>query len=753
MSNSSTWRPWIVASLLATLPAMQLSSASTVAATSPAEEAANDTTDTSSLQEVTVTAQRRSENAQKVPISILAISAATLDTLGAKSLDDLGAVAPSLSFGKTNNQGEAGIRGITDYSRDPGVDSRVGVYVDGVFLGRSWMNNVSLIDIDHIEVLNGPQGTLFGKNTDAGAISIVTRKPSAEASAQTVVDVGNFGYHNVAGYLTGPLAGDGTLAGSLSVSKADSRGYLYNTYYDKSMDGIDHSSARAKLRYTPNDSLEIDLGADWLKARDSTVFYQEQAAGGADPFVYTSPNNDFENNETYGTTATVAYHAANGYSIVNIADFHRASRETNLNGEGNTVPGVPLATVIGDYPEWEHQVSEELRLVSPRYEHFDFVTGLYYFKLKDADNFVLTLGPGVASLGPPFGEYAGYPIHSLAATDTDSYAAFATGNYRFGGGFELTAGVRYTVDKKALQYSMLDQNDVILGYDPSLADKQTFHNVSPKVGLNYHVTDTVMLYASYAEGFKSGGWAADFDTDAQIEAGLRVNPETSRDYEAGMKSVFWNNRLRVNVALFEEKFANYQVFQVRQREAGGEEIQETSLTNAGRVTSKGVELQTALNPLSGLTLTANVTYNDSRFDSFPGGAGVYQGKILDADGAQTPYAPEFKGYVAADIDMPVVHGRADAIFHLDYRAQSKSEADASYVNPATGFESNIPAYATLNGRLGLAPPSERWEVDLWCNNLANKHYWLFAEAPTIGNYRLVEYAPPRAFGVTLKTKF
>lgn len=743
-------------SVIAMLPAIQPAHTAVAAEVAPAA----DTGDTSSagsvspssLQEITVTAERRSENIQNVPISIVALSSSTLTNLGAKSLHDLGGIAPSLTFGKTNNQGEVGIRGITDYSRDAGIGSRAGVYIDGVYLGSSWMDNVPLIDIDHVEVLNGPQGTLFGMNTDAGAISIVTRQPSAQPSAEAIINVGNFGYHDESAYLTGPISSGHGVTASLSVSKSDSAGYMYNTYYQKRMDGIDHSSARVKLRYS-GESLDIEQSADWMRQRDPTVFYVEQAAPGTDPYTYTSPYNDFQNTEMYGTTSTITYRLANGFKVVNIADLRRGSRETTLNGEGNTVPGIPLATVIGDYPEWERQASEELRLVSPTFKRFDFVTGLYYFHMRDHEDFRLTLGPGFSALGPPLSLYANYPIEAIATTHINSYAAYANANYRLGAGLELTAGVRYSIDHKSLDYSMLDQYQILLGYAPDITDAQTFHNLSPKVGLNYHLTRNVMLYASYAEGYKSGGWAADFDTNAQIQAGLRVNPETARDYEAGLKSTFLSNRVRLNLAVFEEKFSNFQVFEARERLAGGQEVQETSLTNSGKVTTKGVELELATKPIPELTLTTNVSYDDSHFDRYPGGGGISAtGQILDANGAQTPYAPAWRGFAAADLNLPAGSSH-QFLLHLDYNVQSKSYSYATYVNPISGWEFDIPAYGVLNGRIGLSSGSGSWEVDLWCKNLADTNKWYYGEQPTIGQYRLVDYLPPRSYGVTLTARF
>ena len=461
---SSSWRVLAFAAASGAGLALASTAAAAAAATTPA--GASDT-----VTEVVVTAQKRAENVQDVPSAIQAITGAQIEQQGATSLQDLERTAPSVSFGDGSVFGRAGVRGVVDYSRNAGYDARVGVYIDGVFMGRSFMNNVSLLDVDHIEVLRGPQGTLFGKNNDAGAVNIVTRAPSGEATGEILGETGNFGYHNLSAYVSGPLSGD-VLDGSIAVAKADSTGDYYNPILHKNVNGINHLSERAQLRYRPNDDWDIRFSVDGQDYRDSTVHNPQAPAPGASPFVYNSPTDDSEGHTNYGGTLTVQRQLPAGYSLINIMDYRTATERAYFNGQGNQD-----LWLIGDYHDKVNQFSEELRLTSPKTEKYDYVAGLYFFRMDDQQDNKIDGGQGLVALGGPFAQYAGAQLPSLAHVVSNSFAAYFNGDYRITDQLEINGGVRLTEDHKTLDYSMLDPFGVILGFVSGLKDARTFTNV------------------------------------------------------------------------------------------------------------------------------------------------------------------------------------------------------------------------------------------------------------------------------------
>lgn len=697
------------------------------------------------IEEILVTAQKRSENLQDVPISIQAISAGVIESLGATSLQELERAAPGVSFGDNTAYGRSGIRGILDYSRNAGYDARVGVYVDGVYMGRSYMNNVSLLDVERVEILRGPQGTLFGKNTDAGAINVVTRKPSSELGGEAVAEYGNFEHTRIDGHVNVPISE--RVAASIAASKVDSEGYYENVQLGRHNQGVDHLSGRAQLRVRPDESWDINLSLDGQEYDDSTMHYVRVTAPGADPYTFRSPTDDYEYRDNYGATLSLNYTFANGYALVDIADYREARMEKYFNGQGGGV-----SWINGYYDDRVEQFSQELRLVSPAGERFDFVAGLYYFDLTDDQNNAIEVGPDIVII-PVLAGYANVRLPSIARVETKSYAAYFNGSYRFFEQLELSAGVRFTREEKTLDFSMLDSRGIILGFVQGLKDERTDEEITPKIALNYHAGGAAMLYASYSEGFKSGGWAADFVTNPQIAAGLGVKPEYAKSYEVGLKSTLWDERARFNLTVFREEITDFQVFQLVPRDIPGVgTITATFLTNSGEVTSEGIEIEAAITPLRGLTLSANAAWNDAYFSSYPGGGGSFQGQILDADDVQLPFAPKFKGYFAADYGR-TLFSWANLIGGIGVTHQTKSNTDSKIVNPSLAFLYRLPDFTTVDARVGLSAPDGAWEVSLWSRNLTDEEYVRQATASTLGNFRLERYDAPRAYGIAARLRF
>jgi len=706
--------------------------------------AAGDDAKEATVETVYVTAQKRSENIQDTPLAIQAVSEAAIATLGASTLRDIERAAPGVTFGDGSAFGRAGVRGIVDYSRNAAYDARVGVYVDGVFMSRSHMNNVELLDVDRVEILRGPQGTLFGKNTDAGVINIVTHKPNGVFAGKATAEAGSFGYGKLAGYVNLPIDED-RVALSLGLSKSQSDGFLQNLQLHTRSQAINHLAGRAQLRFRPNEAWDINLSIDAQQQLDRTTHYIADPAPGADPFEFRSPNADNERTRSRGATATIQYSADSGFTFMNITDYRLGKFRKFFNGQGGKVD-----YFSGQYIEDVDQISEELRLISPKAEKFDYVAGLYYFNMKVNQFNYLAGGPDLPAAG--FGAYVGKITPTVADVETKSYAAYINGNWRPIDRLELSAGLRYTVEEKSILFSMGDPVGLLFANLTGYRDNRTDKKLSPKVSANFKITDDAMIYAAYARGFKAGGWAADFVNVNQVRNGLRVDSEDADSFELGLKSDWFNHRARVNLTTFLEKFDKYQVFQLASAIVEGREVRQTSLTNAGKVTSKGVELEASVLPTETLTISLNGAYTDSKYDTFPGGGGTFNGTVLNADGVPLQYAPKWKGYLSADLDQPAFSW-ANVIAHVGISAQSRSNSDSKVANPGLAYIYRLPGYTVVDARLGLRATEGEWEVSLWGRNLLDQKYIRFTSVPTLGSFRISRYGDPRMYGVTLRTGF
>jgi len=323
------------------------------------------------MEEITVTAQKRAQSLQDVPISVQAITESAIRELGATILTDLEASAPSLQTGGvvgSSNQ-QMGLRGIVDYSRNTGIDARMGIYIDGIYQGRSYSSDQPLLGLERVEILRGPQGTLFGKNTVSGAISLVTKTPTEEFEGQVQADLGNYDYRKAAAYFSGPLGE--TVFGSLSFSYDESDGYYYNTTLDQDTGSYDRWSTRGKLRFVPSDRLEIVVSGDAAQSNSNAPLYVNAALP-----PYTSQQNFEAEDEVnfWGGALTVNYDLDSGYTLTSITAYREADYQTRYDDDIT-----PFEIQTSNFNEDSDQFSQELRLVSPREDRYDWVAGLYYF--------------------------------------------------------------------------------------------------------------------------------------------------------------------------------------------------------------------------------------------------------------------------------------------------------------------------------------------------------------------------------------
>lgn len=682
------------------------------------------------IEEVLVTAQMREESVQNIPLSIGIYDQKFIEQFGASSLTEMETAIPSLNFGSgdRNTRGEITIRGVGDYARNIGTNARVAVYIDGVLTGRSSSFDQALLDVAHIEVLRGPQGTLAGANALAGAINIITQKPEDHFTAEVQASAGNYDLQSVSGKINLPLGED--VYASLLLGTTEREGYIHNTFLDRDLQGINRDTAKLKLRYVGIDNLLVDVGFDYLKDDEQSTNAEALANGlfngftlAPAPFEVAHNADEFEQRELKGTTIEAVYETPENYRWTSITGIRR-NEFSELSEEDYS----PLDVAVSLFDEQSDQVSQEFRLASPSDGALDYVVGAYFL-----DQDIATRRQAVT--GPVFRTAPNARVQTPATAGVESASIYLHGNYHFDARWSVGAGVRYVNETKKIDYSSIDSTGLFIDAD-HLMEQQTFNEWLPKLGVNFQATPDILLYTSVARGYKSGGWNADFITTLE---NFQFNPEYAMNYEIGAKSTFFKQKLTVNASAFVTKFDDFQVFQFVPTQAATGTI--LSLTNAGKVTSQGIELDISANLTEDLLFSINTALTSAKFDEFKNGGGIG----VNYDHHYLPFAPKHNFFVALDYTKPVF-SQAEIYAHVDY-----GYTDDYFSNPNNSPSNSIPSRNLTNARVGLNLGSA-WDISLWVKNLADDTSLRQKSVSFLGVPRGV-YNPPRTYGLDVKYRF
>lgn len=685
----------------------------------------SENTKSPALEEVIVTAQMRNESAQSIPIAIGAYDKKFIDQVGASSLTEMESAIPNINFGRgdRNTRGEIGIRGVGDYSRNIGTNARVAVYIDGVLTGRSSSFDQSLLDVAHIEVLRGPQGTLAGTNALAGAINIVTQKPEEHFKAELLTNTGNYNLQSLTGKINLPLTAD--LFASLLIGTTQQDGYIDNVTLDRDLQGINRDVAKLKFRYVGVESFLLDIGFDYLKDDDQSTNAEALANGGLNgftlapkPFVVAHNADEFEQRELKGATIEANYETSGSFRWTSITGI-RANEFTELSEEDYS----PLDVAISIFDEKSDQFSQELRFASPKGDKGDYVIGAYFL-----DQDISTERSAIT--GTLFRPSPNASIQTPATAEVQSTSLFMHGNYYLDSQWSLTGGVRFVHETKNIDYSSVDSIGLFIDVD-HLRDQMTFDEPLPKFGINFQLTPDVLLYTSVARGYKSGGWNADFITTLE---NFQFDPEYAINYEIGAKTAFLDKRLIFNVAGFVTKFDDFQVFQFVPTQASGAVL---SLTNAGKVTSQGVELDINALLTDHLSISFNTAYTQARFDEFKNGGGLG----VDYDDNYLSYAPEHTYFIAIDYSRPLFQ-QTEMYAHIDY-----GYTGDYFSNPNNTPDNAIPNYFSANARLGISIDTQ-WDISLWMKNITDEANLRQRSVSFLGVPRGF-YNPSRSYGLAI----
>lgn len=714
--------------------------------------AQTDSSDQFAIEEIIVTATKREENIQDVSIAISAITAKDIESAGLTRVEEMTLLVPNFTYAQTTTKKITAlvIRGLSS-SGGIGNDPNIGVYIDGVYIGRDSGFNSGLMDIERVEVLKGPQGTLFGRNSTTGALNIATRKPSQDGFVEVEASVGDLNYTRLGVSAGGAFSEQ--VMGKLSVSKSDRDGYLDNTFGGTAND-LDNLFARGQLLIAPNDALAITLSADYNKDKGNGNNYVSAAPGDPTNFdrVVNIPDLGSEEREITGVAATIEYTMDSGYEITSISATRSIDVKATVDGDYS-----PLElNVFGDDRE-QSSFSQELRIASPSGERFEWVAGVYYFDQEFTavtDTFsgrdtIFALGGaffdpfffsliGTGQNPTDFGLPADSgQIVTNARIDTESLAGFASGSYHLSDQWSITAGLRYTDDKKDLTFSQVS-DPLSAGFFPAIdcADpsfgcetSQRDHEWTPQVALEFRPSDAILTYLKYSEGFNSGGFNANLYSGVSP---LSFGPETVESWELGFKSTLANRRVRLNAAVFNTDYVNKQESFFLASVGGFVQ------TNAGAAESKGFEIEFTALPMDGLEVFGSVGSADATYTEYGDNTG---NKLSNAPDLQWNLGAQFEWAMSSTLNG---FARAD-VFYQDDRFLGANN------DPAFVFEETT----LVNLRVGLGSAEGKWTVTAWARNLFEDD----AIAQIFGGSSLFipsyNYAPntPRTVGVDFRYTF
>ena len=725
--------PRFVRRLLGTAALGALAASLTAAAQDapPADPAAGEE---GQVEEIVVTARKTSEKLQKVPASISVVSAKKIADAGLNEFKDIVGTVPNVAFGggiASAVQGQIGIRGISTLVRNIGVESGVGFYVDGVYLGRPENYNQELIDVDRVEILRGPQGTLFGKNTIAGVFNIATKRPGDENEGEVRLQVGDYGLVRVQGYAMGPLSD--TLGGKIALGYVARDGFYQHQTGGKDLDTLDVLSGRLQLFYTPSAATTVILSADGLRDRGEPVFFQVKDLAGVNSVMETTPftvnNNraDYLDRDNYGFSLTVR-HDFEDMTLTSISAYRSSSYQASLDDDQELIDNLS-SDLWGDETTY---FSQELRLSGTIGEKLSYIVGAYYFDQKITTDRILTIGLGFGIPGDP-------ALTTVGEVKTQSYAVFGNLDYAITDKLKLSLGLRYSSEDKDVAFVQDDRDGIFqllglpsLAYTASTSDE----DVSPTLSLSYQATDEIMLYARAAKGFKSAAFNVDLvgSTD-----GLAAGPENATSYEAGIKSDLFDRRVRANLSIFT---TNYDDMQVSQLLGSG-----VTLNNAGKATISGAELEITAYITPNLLVEASAGYVNAEYDEFqnctvPTSLG---GGSTDCSGNQVIGAPDWTTHAAVEYDHPLEMG--ELVARLDFTGQTPVYYEAT----------NSPRFRTdgrsvFDARIGLR--TERYDIFAWVQNVGDEVYETYTDdRSAVGVLKTIAYGAPRTYGLTFTARF
>jgi iron complex outermembrane receptor protein len=770
--------------------------------------AAADDSDTASADDgtgnamVIVTARRRPEDAQSIPGALSVVSGALLDRSYTVNTQQLSQLVPALNYSSANPRNTAfTIRGLGSSvvavsQANDGLEPGVGYYVDQVYHARPATAAFDFSDIEQVEVLRGPQGTLFGKNSTAGAINITTRAPTFTPEASEEFSFGSYNFAQAKVAASGPLIGD-TLAGRISGVVTRRDGVIHNVRTGTDHNGIGNQAIRGQLLFKPSDAFQLKLSADftnfqsecctqvYLRVAPTLKSAARQYAAMAAHYGYVPASlNPYDRvtdidaelgvDTNEGGVSAIADWNLGGATLTSVS----AWRFWNWDAANDRdYTGLPIQT-LQHIPSRQDQFSQELRIASNGNHALNYVGGLYFFRQRVIGRPISVYGPDAAYwlIGPTTGTAPntiavpanlldGYGTDGRTDFQSNSYAAFGEVNWKPLPRLTLTGGLRYTYEDKHGTY------DTFVFGGPTVTDTRLINArlsilrgqtyaasvsggaLTGRANVAWQVTDTVLGYASFARGAKSGGINMSGlplnDANQPALGTAVIRPEQNTAYEAGIKASLFDRRVMFNVAGFYTRVTD---FQTNVTDTKAAVALRTYLANIPKVTVRGFEADATAALTSHFSLRASVAYADGRYDSYPAGPCPIEAigsgtSACDLSGRALSSLPKWSGTVGGDFEQPVTALGGSLLLHADANSRSRQFGD-----PTGSAYTVIAGYTVVNGSVGYRSDAG-WEVAVFARNLFDKDY---IQNVTIqaGNSGLILGTPsdPRTIGVTFRAR-
>lgn len=687
-------------------------------------------TDDGAIAEIIVTAQRRSENLQNVPVAVTAVTGDALADAGISSTADLGAVVPGLNFTTSvGTYGLPGIRGVSTASQGPGVENPVATYIDGVYIVSSGGTLTGLHDVEQVAVLKGPQGTLFGRNATGGLVQITTRKPGSRPAFNLEGTYGNHEYSAINLYAAGPLGEK--VAASIAASSENFAGGFGNNILTGTRIGTYKTKAiRGKLLFEPTTQTEITLSADYSKISSVTPAFRvidvNVVAGPGAPAAPMAggrrdiavPFDPASRSEVGGGSLSIR-HEFGGVQLVNLAAYRKYDLRAFLDGVVAQV-FVPFAPNIVELNESGYQLSNELQLLSTTDGPLSWIAGAYVLRT------VGRFDPSRVNIFP-----LGDVIRHVEQ-DLNSYSAFAQATYHFSESTNLTLGARYTIDRRKYDAT---QDGPRPGQFAEGHVSRTFKAPTFRVSLDHRFSRELMGYASYNRGFKSGTFVAQ-----NVSPTTPIEPEYLDAFEVGVKADMFDRKLRFNLASFYYLYRDRQYKFVNM----GQEF----LYNAEKSRMYGLDADLTWKVTNEFTLNAGLSLIDAKYTRFtnspittPADPAV-GGNIISfgsVNGKNIESTPPWTLNIGPSYRLPT--GIGEFNFNVNYYHNG-----GWYANPDNRVKQ--PAYDVVNANMAFEPSGlQGVKVNIWGKNIFDEYYASQYNSQLYGN--TLNPAPGRTFGVTV----
>lgn len=741
--------------------------------------------DVAEIETLIVTANKRAENIQDVPMSVTAVSGDFLEKTGISNVTELSRFIPSVSISQSNNNRNTTVfvRGIGTSGTNPGIEASVGIFIDGVYILAAGPIQGNLQDISTVEMLRGPQGTLYGRNTPVGAINITSREPSQKAEGMLTARVGNYEDRALSGFVGGGISE--TLAGRLSFWATDRDGYEHNLFTGKDVNGSKQYGFRGRLKWTPTDNVTGNFIGYYANI-DSQCCTPETlapstATGIATPGFLAAANavgRPFRNfddrdhvvdddvvgdnvTDVYGVSATFDIELPGGHTLTSITAFN--GYEDKI--KSLAADGLPQNTATGSQRLRREGYSEELRIASPVDQRLSYLAGAYLFSETVTYTSQTRLGVHANRVLPNGRTFTPGDTSTFYYTqDTKSWALFGQATFNVTDSFRLVGGLRYSYDKKN---GFIDAD---LNPTASLAARAVFSvnhlgkvrrsedKITWSATAQYDVAPGVMVYALAATGYKTGGFNA---RTAAVGVPVEFDAENSETIELGIKSMLLGNRLVLNADVYRMKLTDFQDSILNPLTGSG-----FIVANAGDRKVQGFEADAEFRPIRELTIKGSLGYMDAEFTDYTAGQ-CYPGRAANGtqpgtcnfNGLTPSHSPKWTWSLAAQYQAPLAGTGLEVFLNGDISYTSGKMLEP-LLDPR-GFQDSV----TLVGlRAGIAPENGKWRVSAYARNLFDRSYFVQSTLQPLNAFISAGgsaqaqgfvgwYAPPRTYGVEATVRF